>query len=109
MEFLKSQSLVSYEHLLSYGRYKGQLYPRYDTRKSFYNKANIYELNGILYLVSYKTIVAKIFNNYAQIFGWYSQTTSRHINEFLKQNGFKTLCKKQMENNDNFHGVLIQC
>lgn len=109
MEFLKSQSLISYNHLLAYGNYQGQLYPRYDARKSFYNKAKLYELNGVLYLVSYTTIVAKIFKNYAQVFGWYSQTTSRHINEFLKQNDFKALSKKEMENSDTFHGVLIEC
>ena len=108
MEFLKSQSLVNYDYLLSHGHYEGQLYPRYDIRKSFYNKAKLYKLDGVLYLVSYTTIVAKIFKNYAQIFGWYSQTTSRHINEFSKQNYFRTLSKKQMENGDNVHGVLVE-
>ena len=33
----------------------------------------------------------------ANVFGWYSMTTSRHINEFLQQYGFDKMSKKQME------------
>lgn len=29
--------------------------------------------------------------------GYYSQTTARHINDFLYQHGFKTMTKKEME------------
>ena len=28
---------------------------------------------------------------------WYSKTTAIHINEFLRQNGVKSLTKKEME------------
>lgn len=65
----------------------------YDTRQSFYKKANIGSFtwsNGqkALYLKSYDAIVACIFKNQLRIYGYFSQTTARHIKEFAKQNGF---------------------
>ena len=77
----------------------------YDNRKSFYGKAHIREDKDGLTLISYETEVAKIVdkNNgysipaYAIIYGTYSQTTLRHIKEFLKQNGFKAESKSQIE------------
>ena len=80
-----------------YGQNKEELKARFDTRNSFYKKAHTIEYNGALYLQSYGTIVAKIENGKATINGWYSQTTARHINEFLKQNGFKAMTKKEIE------------
>jgi hypothetical protein len=69
---------------------------RYDSRASFYGKAvvKVYENKKILY--SYNTMVAYIENGKATIEGFYSQTTTRHIKEFLKQNGFYADSKKQM-------------
>lgn len=75
------------------------LEPIYDTRKSFYGKAKIVIYNNIIDLISYNTIVARIEDGKIKVFGWYSQTTARHINEFLKQNGFKSMTKKEMEKN----------
>lgn len=69
----------------------------YDYRADFYKKAKVLKHNGAIYLQSYNTIVAKIEDGNAIVNGWYSQTTARHINEFLKQNGFETMTKKQME------------
>ena len=80
-----------------FGQNLGFLFPQYDTRKSFYKKAQVITYNGILYLQSYDTIVAKVENGKAVVNGWYSQTTARHINEFLRQNGFETMSKKEME------------
>lgn len=86
-----------------------ELTPIYDRAKSFYKKANVYrDDNGNLLLMSYTTIVAKIIDaimtedNEAkvEVYGYYSKTTARHINEFLKQNGFKTMSKKQMEGDE---------
>lgn len=82
-----------------YGTNEKELRARYDARQSFYKKAYTIKYNNILYLRSYDTIVAKIENSEAVINGWYSQTTARHINEFLKQNGFKAMTKKEMEEN----------
>lgn len=81
----------------NYGQNKKELKVRFDARNSFYKKAHTIEYNGALYLQSYNTIVAKIENEKAIITGWYSQTTGRHINEFLKQNGFNSMSKKEME------------
>jgi len=75
---------------------------QYDTRKSFYKKAVVGTTTDgrTTYLRSYDTIVAEIdnINDTVTVNGWYSQTTARHINEFLSQYGFKTLNKKQMKN-----------
>lgn len=80
-----------------YGELVEYLQARYDSRASFYKKAKVLKYNGALYLQSYYTIVAKIENGNAIVNGWYSQTTARHINEFLYQMGFDKMSKKQME------------
>ena len=71
-----------------------RLEPIYDGAKSFYNKANYFvshdsNTNTITKeLYSYTTLVAKIENGRAFVKGSYSRTTTRHIKEFLLQNGF---------------------
>ena len=75
-----------------------ELYPRYDTRASFYGKAKVINENGKLTLISYNTEVAYIKNNRAYVLGSWSITTTRHIKEFLKQNGFKAENTNQMLN-----------
>ena len=72
------------------------LYPRYSTRKSFNDKAKIRNENGKLILISYITEVAYIENNKAVVLGQWSGTTTSHIKEFLKQNGFKAENIKQI-------------
>ena len=79
------------------GEFIEYLQARFDSRDSFYKKAKVLEYNGATYLQSYDTIVAKIENGNAIVNGWYSQTTARHINEFLKQKGFEPMNKKEME------------
>jgi len=83
-----------------------ELKPQFDSRKSFYGKARVYrDDKGHLLLMSYSTIVAQITDgivtedgqNHIQVNGWYSATTARHINEFLRQHGFKAMSKKEME------------
>ena len=108
MEKLKMDSLISYRDLLYRGQYLGELQPIYDRRKSFYGKAKLYLLNNVVYLVSYSTIVAKVYDNFVQVFGWYSQTTSRHINEFLRQFNFETLTKKQMDSGSSTYGAIFE-
>ena len=75
-----------------------ELCPRFDSRKSFYGKARISNENGEIVLISYTTRVAKIVDGKAYVFGLYSQTTTRHIKEFLKQFGFKAETSKQIWN-----------
>ena len=64
-----------------------ELAARFDSRKSFYGKAHIIELdNGIKQLQSYSTIVGEIRDGkYYQLWDGKSQTTTRHIKEFRKQ------------------------
>lgn len=73
----------------------------FDSRNSFYKKAKILKYNDVLYLQSYETIVAKIEDKTPFVFGWYSTTTARHINEFLKQNNFEAMTKKEMQKINN--------
>ena len=89
------------------GDFEKYLQPVHDSRDSFYKKAKIYTYKNFIYLVSYETIVAyieKTENNeeFAIVLGYYSSTTSRHINEFLKQYGFiyKNIPKKDYDNTD---------
>ena len=69
----------------------------YSSQKDFYGKANVIVEGGQTKLKSYSTIVAVKENNTIKVRGYYSKTTAIHINEFLKQNGAKSLSKKEME------------
>lgn len=81
---------------------------QYDSRASFYGKARVEvnNTNDVIKLISYNTHVATILvdpqhlisdnGKQARVFGTYSQTTLRHIKEFLKQNGFKADNSKQI-------------
>lgn len=73
--------------------------PSYDSRKSFYGKADIRVEGNKKILKSYSTDVAYIDldTGKAVVNGMYSQTTLRHIKEFLKQNGLKADSWKQIE------------
>ena len=73
-----------------------ELMPRYDSRASFYNKARVEIKDGRVNLYSYNTLVAYIERGKAVVTGWYSATTSRHVKEFLLQNGFKAENTKQI-------------
>ena len=77
--------------------------------KTFYtntlpnNHVNQYvDANGhmISDLISYTTKVAsyKHQTNEMQVFGWFSQTTAKHINSFLSYYGFCECNKKQLQN-----------
>lgn len=76
-----------------------ELCPYYDSAKSFYGKAKVFEIENDVFLMSYDTIVASYNRKYRIpiVSDTYSATTLRHIKEFLKQNGFKAESKKQIE------------
>ena len=77
------------------------LHVMYGREKSFYGKAHVIATEKAVYLVSYETIVCKIEDNkLVKLWGGYSDTTKRHINEFIRQYGhcIETLNKKQWEN-----------
>lgn len=71
---------------------------RFDTAKSFYGKAQVLEneQEEIKVLQSYDTYVCIIKGNHAFISDTYSNTTLRHIKEFLKQNDFKVGAKQEI-------------
>jgi hypothetical protein len=78
-----------------------ELTTQYDSRQSFYGKALVStNEHGDLILTSYSTRVAVITTGthgyIAKVNGTYSNTTLRHIKEFLKQNGFKADTKSQI-------------
>lgn len=105
-------TLFSYEEVTRHGEFLGYLKVRYDIRKSFYKKARVYKYENQIYLISYETIVA-IFKqeqgaiNYS-IFGYYSQTTKRHIDEILKQLNLGKVSTKELKNiTDKIRGLQV--
>lgn len=65
-----------------------EMHPRFDSRKSFYGKAHITEYpNGRKVLTSYTTQVAEIEDRTPIVYGIWSNTTTRHQKEFLRQHG----------------------
>lgn len=74
------------------------LEPRYDSRKSFYGKAQVDtgDKGDKNKLYSYGTLVAEIKDGKPVVYGTYSQTTLRHIKDWLKQNGFKAETSRQI-------------
>lgn len=73
------------------------LRPEYDTRKSFYNKARVDDDRDSTKLYSYNTLICTIDkrNNTIEFTDAYnfSQTTRRHLREFLLQNGIDIAIK----------------
>lgn len=62
----------------------------YDTRKSFYGKAQVEVKANGKFLYSYGTLVAAHrADDTFVVNGIWSQTTSRHQREFMAQEGFK--------------------
>ena len=76
------------------------LEPKYDSRKSFYGKAQVDtgDNDDKKRLYSYDTLVAEIKDGKPVVYGTYSATTLRHIKEWLKQLGFKAETSKQIMN-----------
>lgn len=83
LEELKNGNL---NNVSDYSRFKrAELTPQFSNVKSFYKKAFvIFFSNNLILLQSYETIVAYIFNGKYFSCGKYSQTTTRHQNEFRK-------------------------
>lgn len=77
------------------------LEPRYDSRQSFYGKAYYTEpaRDGSITLYSYETPVVRICadGEVELLPAWdYSQTTLRHVKEFLKQQGYSAGSKAEI-------------
>ena len=81
---------------------KKELKTIYDKAISFYGKAETERKGNAIVLYSYNTKVAEIkgnkviLNNKIDDKLLFSNTTLRHIKEFLKQNGFKAETKQQI-------------
>ena len=76
-----------------------ELAPKFDSRKSFYGKAKIRLDGDRQVLLSYDTPVAFIEPDRLPVMldDWdSSQTTLRHVKEFLKQNDFTADTLEQM-------------
>ena len=75
------------------------LIARHDSRDSFNRKATLVHNGDITELKSFLTVVAEYNHktNKVKVFGWFSTTTARHINEFLLYYGFDKVNKKDME------------
>jgi len=75
-----------------------ELSPIHSGRKSFYGKATVSVEPGRDILISYTTPVAEVLEDgTARVFGHYSQTTGRHIREFLLQHGKRAQQWSQIE------------
>ena len=73
-----------------------ELLPIYESQKSYYRKAIVIEDNyKNRYLQSYDTVVCMITRQgLIKLWDNWSLTTSKHIHDFLLQNGFSGYCKK---------------
>ena len=82
----------------------------YDSRKSFYGKARVEEQGHKVILWSYDTAVLSYDEEQGllNISGIYSNTTLRHIKEFLKQWFNLDLNKNEIENIIKTHGVYLK-
>ena len=66
-------------------------------QKSYYGKAKIFYYDDAIVLRSYNTDVIaidKLNNKIIRLWAGWSRTTAKHINDFLMQNGFNALSKK---------------
>lgn len=76
-----------------------ELSPSFDSRKSFYGKAHVVtDDDGTEILYSYNTPVVEIKDGKVKLLAQWdsSQTTLRHVKEFLQQNGFEVGSKAQI-------------
>lgn len=77
--------------------YTQELKPLYSNVNSFYKKAWIIEEDDAIILQSYASLVAEYNKATKELYfkGYGSQTTLRHIKEFMQQLGYKPISKKE--------------
>ena len=95
---VKRRRSVSESGRLVNGRVS-ELSPQHDARKSFYGKAHVVtDSDGTQILYSYNTPVVEIKDDNVKLLAMWdsSQTTLRHVKEFLQQNGFSVGSKQQI-------------
>lgn len=74
-----------------------ELKPIFSDQKSFYNKAMIEKTSTGKKLYSYNFFVAEVNGKKATVYNLQSDSTLRHVKEFLKQEGFLADSKKQIK------------
>lgn len=99
-----------------------ELTPKYDRAKSFYGKAVVVEEHNSVSLISYRSCICQIsavgcddvrikIYNVTDYYGnslTFSNTSLRHLKEFLLQNGLKAESKSQIcRDYDIFDGGQI--
>lgn len=76
-----------------------KLEPKFSGRKSFYGKANVDNNNGVHRLVSYETPIMEVKDGNIKMLcrpEHLTQTTLRHVREFLQQMGLEPLSKQEL-------------
>jgi len=78
---------------------KIELVPIYSKQKNFHGKAYIIEIGNETNLYSYDFLVARVikYKNVAEVYSLESDSTLRHVKEFLKQAGYPATNKKQIK------------
>lgn len=68
-------------------------------QKSYYGKAKVIEDGGAYSLQSYETIVCRFDANggFVRLWGGWSATTAKHVNDFRRLFGLDPLSKKEWE------------
>ncbi len=90
------------------GMNEGVLEPRFSGRKSFYGKAGTDETADGNVLTSYQTKIMKIKDGKITMLCGpeaLTNTTLRHVREFLQQNGLEPMTKKQLVDLINSQGI----
>lgn len=85
-------------------KHEGKEYVLVKNFEGHYNKALMYqeENNSNHYiLISYNTIVAEYVEGKIIEYGYYSETTKRHLNSFLEWFGLEGMNKKEIIENEN--------
>ncbi len=75
---------------------KIELVPVFSKQKSFYDKAKVEKTSTGKKLYSYNLFVAEVNGKKASVYSLQSDSTLRHVKEFLKQEGLKADNKKQI-------------
>lgn len=76
-----------------------ELKPVYNNQKSFYGKALIKDTTKGMELYSYNTLVAKTEKGQTFVThngDYLTQTTLKHIKEFIQQLGYEKMSKKEL-------------
>lgn len=90
------------------GLNEGVLEPRFSSRKSFYGKAGTDDTEDGKVLTSYQTKIMKIKDGKITMLCGpeaLTNTTLRHVREFLQQNGLEPMTKKQLVDLINSQGI----